>query len=87
MKSRWMKKNHYKILNKHLFSINKLDNFFFFVRRILVIFVIRLILLGLLFFFSLNFIFINFLMTFKKRSMILIREVIVILLNQIIKRV
>ena len=68
MKSRWMKKNHYKILNKHLFSINKSDNFFFFffVRRILVIFVIRLILLGLLFFFSLNFIFINFLMTFKK---------------------
>ena len=86
MKSRWMKKNHYKILNKHLFSINKLDNFFF-LRRILVIFFIRLILLGLLFFFSLNFIFINFLMTFKKRSMILIREVIVILLNQIIKRV
>ena len=30
MKSRWMKKNHYKILNKHLFSINKSDNFFFF---------------------------------------------------------
>ena len=33
MKSRWMKKNHYKILNKHLFSINKSDNFFFFCEK------------------------------------------------------